>query len=77
MYEVVSASFKNVYYVLLYIPALIVVALHVKHGLWSAFQTIGIKSPGRIQTLKRVGFVFSVMIVVGTGFLPIYFFLLP
>jgi len=45
IFEIVSRAFQNPLYVTVYVLAMIVVALHVRHGFWSAFQTIGANHP--------------------------------
>ena len=39
IFDIVSAAFASPIYVGIYVAAMIVVGLHVRHGFWSAFQT--------------------------------------
>ena len=73
LYDVVSASFKNGVHSVIYVPAMLVVALHISHGFWSAFQTIGLKRQSLMPFMKMLGFLFSVLVALGFGFIPIYF----
>ena len=52
--------------------AIIVVALHVNHGFWSAFQTLGANHPKYMPIIKAAGIAFSLIVWLGFGLLPIY-----
>jgi succinate dehydrogenase / fumarate reductase cytochrome b subunit len=56
----------------IYIIAMIVAAIHVSHGLWSAFQTLGVNHPKYTPFLWGLSIVFSVIIGIGFGFIPIF-----
>jgi len=51
---------------------MIVAAIHVSHGLWSAFQTIGANHPKYFPAIKGLALVFSLIVAIGFGTLPIY-----
>jgi len=72
IYEIVSSAFSDPVYIGLYVAAMIVVAIHVSHGFWSAFQTIGANHPKYMPIMKILGTVFSIIVGVGFGFIPIY-----
>jgi len=72
IFEIVSQAFNNPAYVALYVAAMIVVALHVSHGFWSAFQTIGANHPKYMPIIQLAGLGFSVIVGIGFGFIPIY-----
>jgi succinate dehydrogenase / fumarate reductase, cytochrome b subunit len=55
----------------LYIAFMIVVALHVRHGFWSAFQTIGLNHPKYMPAIQVLSVVFGLVVAVGFGSLPI------
>ncbi len=72
IFEIVSHAFSNPLYVILYIAAMIVVAVHISHGFWSAFQTLGANHPKYMPIIQVVGIAFSILVGVGFGFIPIY-----
>ena len=72
IFEIVSTKLSNPLYVFLYIAAMIIVAVHVSHGFWSALQTLGANHPRYLQSIKTLGLVFSIIIAIGFGALPIY-----
>ena len=76
IFNIVSNAFSHTGYVLVYILAMVVAAVHVSHGFWSAFQTLGANHPKYMPPIRMIGTAFAVVIGVGFGFLPIYIFLL-
>jgi succinate dehydrogenase cytochrome b subunit len=76
IYQIVASAFANPVYICIYIAAMIVVALHVSHGFWSLFQTIGANHPKYMPLIRAAGLVFCLIIGIGFGFFPIYFALL-
>ncbi|MEE4358930.1 MAG: succinate dehydrogenase cytochrome b subunit [Desulfococcaceae bacterium] len=76
IFEIVSEAFTDPAYVLFYVAAMIVVAVHVSHGFWSALQTLGANHPKYMPLFRVCGLAFSVIVGVGFGFIPIYFSIL-
>lgn len=76
IYAIVSSAFSKPGYVIVYIAAMVVAAVHVSHGFWSAFQTIGANHPKYMPLFRTAGLAFAVAVGIGFGFLPIYIFLL-
>lgn len=72
IFEIVSNAFSNPFYVITYVAAMIVVAVHVSHGFWSAFQTIGANHPKYMPIIQVAGIAFSILVGIGFGFIPIY-----
>ena len=72
IYQIVTEVFQSPLYVVIYILAMIVAALHVSHGLWSAFQTIGANHPKYMPALMVLSVVIGLIIGFGFGLLPIY-----
>jgi len=72
IYEIVSLAFGNFFNITFYLAAMIVVALHVKHGFWSLFQTLGANHPKYMPIIMGASLVFSLVFGIGFGFLPIY-----
>jgi succinate dehydrogenase / fumarate reductase cytochrome b subunit len=51
---------------------MIIAGLHVSHGLWSAFQTLGANHPKYMPIIMMASLVFSLIVGIGFGFLPVY-----
>jgi succinate dehydrogenase / fumarate reductase, cytochrome b subunit len=71
IYDIVFSAFSNPIYVIGYVIAMILVAVHVSHGLWSAFQTIGANHPKYMPAIRILSIVFALMVGIGFGMLPI------
>jgi len=72
IFELVANSFQNPVYVLIYVATMVVVALHVSHGFWSLFQTIGANHPKYTPTITLLGLLLSLVFGIGFGFIPVY-----
>lgn len=74
LYGIVSDTFARPGYLIFYVFAMIVAALHVRHGFWSAFQTLGANHPKYMPVIMAVSIVFALVIASGFGFITIYIF---
>lgn len=72
IYAIVAEAFGNPGYVFLYIVAMVIAAIHVSHGFWSAFQTLGLNHPKYMPLITTLGVIFSLAIGIGFGFIPIF-----
>jgi succinate dehydrogenase / fumarate reductase cytochrome b subunit len=72
IFQIVSEKFANPLWAFIYVAAMIVAAVHVSHGFWSAFQTIGANHPKYMPAVMVFSILFSLAIGVGFGLLPIY-----
>ena len=72
IYEIVDGAFQSTVYVVLYIAAMIIVALHIRHGFWSLFQTLGANHPQYMPLIMGAAIVLSLIFGFGFGCLPIY-----
>jgi len=73
LFAFVAGFFRNPLNVGLYSAAMIVVALHVRHGLWSAFQTLGANHPKYMPGIEKLSLAFGLLVAVGLGALPLFF----
>jgi succinate dehydrogenase / fumarate reductase cytochrome b subunit len=71
-FQAVDATFSAVPYVLFYTIAVIIVAIHISHGFWSLFQTLGANHPKYTSAIKGMGVIFSLLVAAGFGFIPVY-----
>ncbi|ACL04845.1 succinate dehydrogenase cytochrome b subunit [Desulfatibacillum aliphaticivorans] len=69
--QIVSHAFSSVGYVLFYMFSMIVVAFHVKHGFWSAFQTLGLNHLKYMPTIFVLSALAALAAGFGFGFLPV------
>lgn len=72
IFNIVSAAFQDPVHMTIYIVAMIIVAIHVSHGFWSAFQTIGANHPKYMPLIRTLSIVFAMVVGFGFGLLPIF-----
>ena len=70
-YEKLVASFDRPLVAIFYILAVAALGLHIRHGLWSAMQTLGGNSSARQASLKAFAAVVALGITVGFVIVPI------
>lgn len=75
LYDMVSSAFSNPIYVAFYAFSMIVVALHVRHGFWSAFQSLGLNHPKYMPFIEKISVIFAIVVAISLGSVPIYFYL--
>jgi succinate dehydrogenase / fumarate reductase cytochrome b subunit len=76
IFEIVSSAFANPVYMVAYVFVMIIVALHIRHGFWSAFQTVGANHPKYMPALMALSVFASLIFGFGFGLLPIYIWLM-
>jgi len=72
IYDIVAEAFTQPHYIFFYFISMIIVAIHVSHGFWSAFQTIGASHPKYTPIIKVVGTGFSIIVGIGFGSIPLF-----
>lgn len=70
--QIVTQTFQNPLWIIVYMLAMIVAAVHVSHGFWSAFQTIGANHSKYMPLIKTLSILFSLVVGLGFGLLPLY-----
>ncbi|MGA3227463.1 MAG: succinate dehydrogenase cytochrome b subunit [Acidobacteriaceae bacterium] len=71
VYHNVVSGFQVWWVSLSYVVAICLLGLHLRHGLWSMFQTVGIHQPQHTARLKKAAMVIAVLIVLGYISIPI------
>jgi succinate dehydrogenase / fumarate reductase cytochrome b subunit len=73
-YTLVAGMFKTSILIdVLYVLAGIFLGLHLNHGFWSSFQTLGLSNTIWRKRLEIVGSVYALIIAVGFAIIPLYF----
>ena len=75
LYLIVVDSFKELWYVILYVIAIIALGLHLIHGVSSAFRTLGLYHEKYIKWMKYIGYLFSIFITIGFAIIPVLIYL--
>jgi succinate dehydrogenase / fumarate reductase cytochrome b subunit len=67
----VIAGFLNPAVSAFYILAMILLCMHLYHGLWSMFQSLGFSHPRYTPRLKKGAAIFAILIAIGNCSIPI------
>lgn len=70
-YENLVATFSTWYGNVIYIVAMLAVGLHVRHGFWSAAQTLGLGSARRQRVLRTIANTLAVVLTIGFIAVPV------
>ena len=71
VYHNVVSGFQVWWVSLSYIVAISLLGLHLRHGLWSMFQTLGIHQPQHTVRFKKAAMVIALLITLGYISIPI------
>jgi succinate dehydrogenase / fumarate reductase cytochrome b subunit len=75
VYEVTYSLFQNIYFVIFYTLISIPLALHLHHGLKSAFKTLGFYHKKGLEIVAKTALIYSIIMGIGFGIIPfvVYF----
>jgi succinate dehydrogenase / fumarate reductase cytochrome b subunit len=71
VYHNVVSGFQVWWVSLSYIVAIGLLGFHLRHGLWSMFQTVGIHQPQHTARLQKAAIIIALLIVLGYISIPI------
>ncbi len=73
-YALVATFFKeSVIYCIVYILGGILLGLHLGHGFWSSFQTLGFANKIWLKRLQIIGKIYAFVVAIGFAIIPLYF----
>jgi succinate dehydrogenase / fumarate reductase cytochrome b subunit len=72
VFDVVAVAFQSPVYIFAYILAVVIAGVHVSHGFWSAFQTIGAEHAKYTPVIKWLSLLLALVVAIGFGSLPLY-----
>ena len=73
--RLVNEEFRQPLYVVFYVLSMAVVGLHLRHGLSSAFQSLGVDHPRYTPVILKTGIVVALVIGLGFALIPIVIFI--
>lgn len=75
LYRLVDETFRNPAWVAAYVGVMIVLGFHLRHGIWSALQSLGFAHPKYTPRLYMLGSLVGAAMAIGFLMLPIIIFL--
>ena len=67
-------AFQEWYIVAIYVIAVVLLGTHLRHAIWSLFQTLGLDNPERNQQIRTGASLLTVILVAGFISVPVLFF---
>lgn len=74
LHTLVWDVFQNPIYVAWYVGTLIFLGFHLRHGFWSAFQSLGVNHPRYTPIIYSVGILVAIIISVGFLGIPLWIY---
>ncbi len=74
MATLVLTTFRDPFYVVFYLAALIILGYHLRHGFQSAFQTLGWKTKRYSDIIEFIAVLFWLVIPIGFAIIPLYIY---
>jgi len=71
LHALVIEEFQNPFIVGLYVISMLLLGLHLRHGVWSALQSIGLSNPKLTPVLYTVAGAFGLLLTFGFIMLPL------
>lgn len=76
LYRLVRETFANPLFAAVYAFSMIVLGFHLRHGIWSAFQSLGVLNDRTSAPLYRLALLLAVLLAAGFFFIPLRVFFL-
>jgi succinate dehydrogenase / fumarate reductase cytochrome b subunit len=74
LYRLVSERFQQAGYVAFYVVSMVFLGMHLRHGFWSAFQSLGIQGRRLTDWLYRFGLALAVVLAAGYLVIPVWMY---
>ena len=71
IFQIALDVFSQPAYLVIFLVSMVILGFHVRHGLWSAFQTVGANHPKYMPFIQKLSLVFAFIVALGFGSLPI------
>ena len=74
LYRVVVEAFVQIKWVAFYVACMGFLGFHLRHGYWSAFQSLGLINPRWSKPIYFLGLLIALLLAFGFLFIPIYIY---
>ncbi|MCS7035967.1 MAG: succinate dehydrogenase cytochrome b subunit [Saprospiraceae bacterium] len=75
LYSLVSATYQDPFFVIFYAACMVVVGIHLWHGFWSAFHTLGLGHRKYVPAVRFIGMAYAVIIPLLFAIIPVVMYL--
>lgn len=74
LHKIVWEAFANPVVAIVYTAVMLFLGLHLRHGIWSAMQSLGLMKPKYTPVIYTVGGLLALLIAVGFLSIPLYIY---
>lgn len=74
LYKLVNDKFQHGVWAFGYIAVMLLLGFHLRHGFWSAFQSLGANHPRYSATIYAVGVIIAIVVAAGFLLVPLVVF---
>ncbi len=75
LYKLVLETFAKEGYIIYYTVSMVLLGYHLRHGFWSAFQSLGMSHPVWTKPIYAIGVLFAVLLGIGFILLPVWLYI--
>jgi succinate dehydrogenase / fumarate reductase cytochrome b subunit len=75
LHRLMVEAFANPAYVAWYVVSLVILGVHLRHGVSSVFQSLGFNHPRYTPAIKAIGVIYALVVAAGFISQPIYVYL--
>lgn len=75
LYRLVVEEFHNPWIVAIYVTAMLAMGFHLRHGFWSAFQSLGLLVPRLSKPISILALIIAVALAAGFLAIPMWIYL--
>lgn len=72
VFDIMAEAFASPLIIALYVAAVIIVAIHIRHGFWSLFQTLGANHAKYMPIVMALSLLLPLVFAAGFGLIPLY-----
>jgi succinate dehydrogenase / fumarate reductase cytochrome b subunit len=74
LHRLVHETFSSPMYVSIYVAAMLMLGFHLRHGFWSAFQSLGAMNARLTKPVYALGVLVALLLAAGFLFIPIWIY---
>lgn len=68
-------TFQHIGWVILYVGVMLLLGFHLRHGIWSAIQSLGAMRPSYSPLIYGLALILAILLVIGFIFLPVWIYI--
>jgi succinate dehydrogenase / fumarate reductase cytochrome b subunit len=75
LHKLTAETFQNIGWVIVYVGVMILLGFHLRHGIWSALQSLGAMRPKYTPVIYSLALILGILLAVGFLILPIWLYM--